>query len=228
MKIDKDFYKKHPRTCDPEDFWGQVMRTVNGEPITQEQIDMIVSSVCEGLKLSGNDRLLDLCCGNGALSDYFFNRCESGLGVDSSEYLIEVAKRHFSSGHVEYILGDIVETLKGDLEYKAFTKALCYGSIQYLPRQTVYELLKVLREKFASIDRFFIGNVPDRDFMCDFFGDNYEEGIENEHASPIGVWWTSEELGLMAEKTGWRINVSRMPKEFYASHYRFDAVLMPE
>ena len=38
------FYKEHPKTCDPEDFWGQVKRTVNGKPIPQAQIDMIVES----------------------------------------------------------------------------------------------------------------------------------------------------------------------------------------
>ena len=33
------FYKEHPKTCDPEDFWGQVKRTVN------ERYEMIFKAV---------------------------------------------------------------------------------------------------------------------------------------------------------------------------------------
>ena len=76
-----DFYKHHPKTCDPEDFWGQVMRTVEGKAVDQAQIDMIVATVVRELELSGDDLLLDLCCGNGALTTHFFSRCRGGLGV---------------------------------------------------------------------------------------------------------------------------------------------------
>lgn len=72
------FYKEHPKTCARDDFWSQVKRTVNGKPVSQDQIEMIVDAVISGLSLGMDDRLLDLCCGNGALTRYFFARCSGG------------------------------------------------------------------------------------------------------------------------------------------------------
>ena len=66
------FYKEHPKTCEPDDFWGQVMRTVNGKPVGEEQIQMIIDSVISTLEITESDVLLDLCCGNGALTDRLF------------------------------------------------------------------------------------------------------------------------------------------------------------
>ena len=36
----KDYiHKEYPKTCDPNDFFGQVKRTVNGQPISEEEIE---------------------------------------------------------------------------------------------------------------------------------------------------------------------------------------------
>ncbi len=223
------FYKEHPKTCDPEDFWGQVKRTVNGKPIPQEQIDMIVDAVCNGLELSTNDVLLDLCCGNGALTTYFFARCSGGLGVDFSEYLVEVARRYFVKRLQEdFIIQDVVEFARTYPEAKRFTKAVCYGSLQYLPKDEAYKLLILLRQRFTGLHKIFIGNVPDKKFARSFFGDRYESGIENTPAGAIGIWRTHEEFRALAEETSWRMVIRYMPKDFYWAHYRYDVILLPD
>jgi len=222
------FYKEYPKTCDPEDFWGQVKRTVNGKPIPQEQIDMIVDAVCNGLELSTNDVLLDLCCGNGALSTYFFARCSGGLGVDFSEYLVEVARRYFVKRPQEdFIIQDVLEFASTYPKPEKFTKAVCYASLQFLPKTAVHELLMLLRQRFSGLNKVFIGNVPDKQFARSFFGDRYESGIENSPAAAIGIWRTQEEFGALAEETGWCMEVRYMPKDFYWAHYRYDVVLLP-
>mgnify|MGYP003351999754 CR=1 FL=1 len=53
-------YDEHAKSCAPDDFWGQVKRTVGGQPVTPCQIDMIVGSVRKGLTLLPQDTLLDL------------------------------------------------------------------------------------------------------------------------------------------------------------------------
>lgn len=226
---DLSFYKEHPKTCDPEDFWGQVKRTVNGKPVPQEQIDMIVDAVSDGLNLSTNDVLLDLCCGNGALTTYFFARCSGGLGVDFSEYLIEVARRHFVKRPQEdFILQDVVEFARTYPVAKQFTKAVCYGSLQYLPKDEAYKLLTLLRLRFTGLNTIFIGNIPDKKFARSFFGDRYESGIEDTPAGAIGIWWTHEEFRALAEETGWLMDIRYMPKDFYWAHYRYDVILLPD
>ena len=65
---DGDFrHKEHPKTCAADDFWGQVSRTVNGVPVSQENIDIIVQAIRDGLSFSPDDVLLDIGCGNGGI-----------------------------------------------------------------------------------------------------------------------------------------------------------------
>jgi len=223
-----DFYKEYPKTCDPEDFWGQVKRTVNGKPVTQDQIDMIVEAVSNGLNLSQKDVLLDLCCGNGALTTYFFKKCNGGLGVDFSEYLIRIAKNNFiKTKNENFLLQDILKFVENHHDTERFTKAICYGSIQYLDKRSVFKLLNYISDRFYNIKSFFIGNIPDKEHMMHFFENTYEEGIEDSPASPIGVWWSKEEFAQLAKSAGWIPNFSKMQKKFYSSHYRYDVILIP-
>jgi cyclopropane fatty-acyl-phospholipid synthase-like methyltransferase len=223
------FYKEHPKNCDPDDFWGQVKRTVDGKPVSQEQIDMIVAAVTDGLDLGRDDVLLDLCCGNGALTTYFFQRCAGGVGVDFSEYLVEVAKRRFSARPEEhYVLGDALEYARSCPEPARFTRAVCYGAFMFLPAAGAAELLGALRRRFTSLGRLYIGNLPDKARMAGFYREGqYRPGMEDDPASPTGIWRTEEEFARLAAEQGWKASMRRMPPDFYAAHYRYDAVLVP-
>lgn len=223
------FYKLHPLTCARDDFWGQVKRTVNGKPVSEEQIRMIVDAGLKGLNLAPQDRLLDLCCGNGALSRYFFAACESGLGVDYSEPLIEVARENFEQApDFVFQLADVVEYAQAEPAPERFTKALCYGSFQYLGADAATALLATLRERFSGLARLFIGNLPDRERMGLFYGDRESApGIEHDPDSAIGVWRTEAEFAELARACGWSASFSRMPGGYYAAAYRYDALLTP-
>lgn len=220
-------YKEHPKTCAPDDFWGQVKRTVNGQPVSEEQIEMIVEAVCRGLSLESGDRLLDLCCGNGALTDRIFERCRGGLGVDFSEKLIETAHTYFEAPpERRYVLGDVVDYVRAEAEPERFTKILCYGSFAYLEADRAAELLRSCFEFYPDASTMFIGNCPDKAQISAFFTDNtYMPGIEDEPDSAIGIWRTKEEFGELAERAGWSATFVTMPPSFYASRYRYDVVL---
>jgi SAM-dependent methyltransferase len=220
------FYKDYPKTRDPDDFWGQVKRTVNGQPVPQEQVDLIVDAVAAGLELVKDDVFLDLCCGNGALTTYFFERCAGGLGVDFSEYLIEVARRNFIKRPQEdFLLRDILDFVNGCADPERYTKGCCYGSVAYLNDDLVRTLLSALRRRFRGLRRVFIGNIPDKRFLHSFFGEKYQPGVENDPDSPIGIWRTQDEFRALVETAGWRMEVRHMPKEYYWAHYRYDVIL---
>src|SRR5579863_3993990 len=68
-------YDAHARTVAPNGYWQQVRRTVNGKPISETQIMLIVKAITIGLSLNTADIVLDLACGNGALSSYLFDEC---------------------------------------------------------------------------------------------------------------------------------------------------------
>lgn len=221
------FYKEHPKTCSPDDFWGQVKRSVNGVPVSQDQIDMIIIAVITELELVQDDILLDLCCGNGALSALLYKRCNGGLGVDFSEYLISIANENFAAPPAEtYILQDVVEYCERPITPDRFTKAVCYGSFPFIEHERAESLLCLLNNNFPNLKRVFIGNCPDKNLLMDFYDDRtFEPGIEKEPDSPIGLWRTQEEFILLAQSCGWRASIHKMPSHYYAAHYRYDVIL---
>ena len=74
--------------------------------------------------------------------------------------------------------------------------------------------------------RVFIGNLPDAARADRFYppGKDYRDELKD-HAAQIGVWRSKSELRELASQTGWRLEIATMPKEYYATHYRFDAIL---
>lgn len=223
------FFQEHPRTRDSKDYWGQVQRTVFGKPVGEDQIRLIVDSILSGLALQPEDLLLDLCCGNGALTDRIFERCKGGLGVDYSEPLIEVARRDFEvPGQRDYRLDDAVAFVASASGGQGFTKALCYGSFMYLAAEPAERLLTSVRTGFPEIRQLMIGNLPDKSRVGDFFGaDHYRPGIEDDADAALGLWRTEDEMTDLARRCGWACAISRQPPSFYASRYRYDAVLTP-
>ena len=70
LKFDYDEYAK---TRAPEDFWGQVRRTVQGVSVSEDQINLIVDTIRSSFDVKPDDTLLDIACGNGALSHLLFD-----------------------------------------------------------------------------------------------------------------------------------------------------------
>lgn len=225
--MESDF-KEFPKTRAPDDFWGQVKRSVNGQPVSEEQIQMIVSTIKDALVFREGDRLLDLACGNGALSRYFFDDCVEVYGVDYSEVLIEVAKRYFEQPPLRrFELFDVGRYIVAEQDAQRFTKVLCYGSFPYFPEETARLVLSRLNSEFTRVERVFIGNLPDLDRYQDFYTDGLDHSAElKHHDSKIGIWRSEDEFRQLAADCGWRASIQRMPQGFYAAHYRYDVLLV--
>jgi cyclopropane fatty-acyl-phospholipid synthase-like methyltransferase len=224
--MESDF-KVYPAGLGEKDYWGQVKRTVNGTPVSEEQIQLIREAIVAnlGLKMGGEDALLDLGCGNGALSDLLFDSVSTFLGIDYSEYLITVAKRDFErSPNYRFEVADVLDYVISESTPDRFNKVLCYGCFSYFP--VAEELLTRLHERFTNVSHVFLGNLPDKARMAQFYKTGLPEEAELcSHDSKIGIWRTAEELTALAEKAGWKAKIQCMPAAFYASHYRYDVTL---
>ena len=219
-------YDEYARTRPTDDFWGQVKRTVNGVPVSDDQIKLIVDTIRSALDMQPDDTLLDLACGNGALSRHLFDSCSEYFGVDLSEHLISVAKTNFEAlpdyqfkqqGAAEYV---IAETRP-----ERFSKVLCYGSFAYFSANDAAGVLRTLFNKFNHVEKVFIGNLPDKGRAIRFYKKqpNLEE-LADCH-SPIGIWRTGDEFTQLATESGWQVKLSSMPANFFNSYYRYDALL---
>jgi cyclopropane fatty-acyl-phospholipid synthase-like methyltransferase len=226
MEYPKSDYKEYPKLLPPDDLWGQVRRTVYGKPVSDDQIQMIVESMRSGLNLTGDDRLLELGCGNGALSHFLFDGCAEYLGVDFSEYLISVAQRKFQRPGFAFTADDALHYLQAEGEPARFTKALCYAMLSYLSDQQAEALLSELAIRFTGIATLFLGNLPDRDSAHRFFPEGKDYSAElDDPSSQIGQWRSPAQLEALAARAGWVARFERMPDAFYQSHYRYNAVL---
>jgi SAM-dependent methyltransferase len=220
-------YNEYPKSLPPDDFWGQVRRTRYGKPISDEELAIIVEAIKRALDLRHGDVLLDMACGNGALSSLLFGSCRGFVGVDASEYLIEVAKANFEQlPEFEFVFRDAAQFVWEEPEPLRFTKALCYAGFQYLPRVTAERALVGLSERFTNMDTVVLGNLPDKERAHVFFGSQTGfEDILSEPTSQIGVWWSEDELREFATAAGWQTSITRMPEEIFNANYRFDARL---
>lgn len=223
----KLFYQEQAQKCDPKDFWGQVKRTVNGNPITQDQINLIEETVCTQLQFKKTDNLLDIGCGNGALSVSFFDKINSLVGVDFSEYLIAVSKENFEKApEYTFHLGDAYKFIVDYSEKEKITKALCYGTFAYFDAVTSEKMLSHLNTEYKNLTRIFIGNLPDKALADRFFykDTDYTDQLDDPK-SAIGLWRTKEEMTTLAESCGWKIQFHHMPENFHGAHYRYDVTL---
>ncbi|HXC37240.1 MAG TPA: class I SAM-dependent methyltransferase [Candidatus Acidoferrales bacterium] len=230
MIYPKSDYKEYPKTLDPDDLWGQVRRTVDGKPVSDAQIALIVAAVRDGLQFSKEDVVLDLACGNGALSSYFFDDCRSLHGVDYSPYLIEIATKRFQVPEKStFMVDDAVHYIQIEPDPGRFTKALCYGSFAYFTESDARQVLRGLRNRFGNVSRLFIGNLPDRDRAHLFYPPEKDYTSElKDHAAQIGIWRSEAEFYTLAADEGWDLTSTLMPPEYFAAHYRFDALLTPK
>lgn len=219
-------YKEYPKTLPPDDLWGQVRRTVYGRPVSEDQIQMMVGAIIAGLGLRSADMLLDIGCGNAALTARLFPFCNQCLGVDFSEYLISVANTRFASPRHSFICQDAVEYATREAEPLRFDKTLCFGMFAYLSDTSAQQLLASISRRFLNVTTVFIGNIPDPACASNFFadGDLANADLDNPQ-SQIGVWRSREQMAAMAEAAELRIRFQHMPSDFYQAHYRYNAIL---
>lgn len=223
LKFDHDAYAKLRA---PDDFWGQVRRTVNGVPVSADQINMIVNSIRSELDLKMDDTLLDIACGNGALSHLLFDSCSKYFGVDLSEYLISVAKGNFEAlPNYQFMQKGAAEYVRSEALPEKFSKVLCYGSFQYFPAADAAEVLRILYDKFSNVQSVFIGNLPDKDRAAEFYKKQPDTDELADCHSQIGIWRTHGEFSQLARDAGWNVKFSTMPAGFYCSYYRYDVRL---
>jgi SAM-dependent methyltransferase len=224
-------YEAHARSCDPTDLQSQVLRTPHGKPVGEDQVALIVNGIKKNLELESDDVLLDLCCGNGAITSHVFPACKGGVGVDFTPFLIEVAQKNFEQRPDRiFRLADVLEYVETTDECQRFTKVLCYGAFQCLIQKKAIGVLTALQKRFINVRRILLGNLPDLDCAGIFWrqelgSDPWPLEQLRRHDTPFGTWRSEREVGELAAECGWRAAFWRMPSGFYSAHFRFDATL---
>lgn len=100
--------------------------------------------------VSANDSILDIGCGNGALTYDVAKRAKKIVGIDLSEQNISFAKRKLSGKNIDYVCGDALTDLPND----KFDVILLSNVLEHIEKRV--EFLSSLKEKAPK----FLIRVP--------------------------------------------------------------------
>jgi cyclopropane fatty-acyl-phospholipid synthase-like methyltransferase len=227
-----NFWDRYPRRARSGDLLGQVGKTINGVPITEQQLRLLVENICLSLRLSHDDHLLDLCCGNGLLTRLLAEHCCSATGIDFSEPLIEAAREQSAAPNVKYLRMDVrkLEPLAVRNEQR-YTKVLCYEALAFLNLSEFDDLLTQLSRLANDAPTILFGSILDRDRIWNFFNTMRRKWFYLFHIKfrrkevGLGRWWRRQEVVQIANAHGFQCDLLDQPPQLHTAHYRFDAVL---
>jgi|MDTC01.2.fsa_nt_gb SAM-dependent methyltransferase len=224
MDKSKYDYEERAKKLEKNDYWGQVRRTVNGKAVGKDQIDLIYNQIKNNLQMKRDDNLIDIGCGNGILTNMFKEDVNTIFGIDRSKFLISVAKEKFQSQNIKYLCGEVPLVLEQIDFNNGFNKVLVYGVFSFFDNKTSNDFFNWASNN-SKIKRIFIGNSRDRSLAHKFYKRSVSESELNDFKSSMGAWRTKEYFSNIANEFKWKIEFSKMPKEYYSYEYYFDVTL---
>ena len=225
-----DFYEARVAHTAADDLLSQVGHTEGGQPIGAAQLAYITGRIAELLDLRPDDRLLDLCCGNGAITRCLAPRAGSVTAVDLTPALIATARQHAAAANVSYEVGDaLAYGLGGRPSGAPFDKVLVYAALQHFRNSQLGDLLDSISACTRSGARVVIGFVPERNRRGAFFRTPRQKLsyllrrlTGRDH---IGTWWRREDIARACRARGIACSFHEIAPVLRAANHRFDIVL---
>ena len=217
------------RSKDEQDFWGQIRRTVNGQSVSEDQILIIKNAIEAAMPRFNRKGLLDIGCGNGALTYTLKDKFKYIYEIDPSEYLISIGKKYFAeTSNINFFCGRALDCLLEleDISKESINMILFYGSMSYISTNELSRILEFASLDLPNVEVIYFGNVPDIEKSSIFFSDFLPPDLDlQDHHSAIGKWWGKEELSYFCGQYDFKVDIIRMNKDFYGHQIRFDAKL---
>jgi ubiquinone/menaquinone biosynthesis C-methylase UbiE len=194
-----------------------------------ESTKLTVSHIVSSLSIDKENMVLDMCCGNGIVTEMMADHCKNIIGIDQSEELIAEAKNNSKKNNVDYILGDVLEASKL-LNNKKFDRIYIEFSLQYFDRNRAGE--KLLREAVNLLTpsgKIFIGDIPDKKKLFKFYNTIpklfYLFTGKLRRKNPMGKFWSKRELKQLCAKFELEGTYLKQDKSLPYAWYRFDFLI---
>ncbi|NOT35755.1 MAG: methyltransferase domain-containing protein [Saprospiraceae bacterium] len=209
--------------------YKQVARIIHGKEHSEEILDKIALRVISQLELQPEDSLLDLCCGNGLLTNLISKHCRQVDAVDISSNLIRKAQDKYNSGKIQFINSDVLTYAS----YKKYDKILLYFSFQYIDTfEKGKDLIKNVIRMSNPNTRILIGDIPDIQKLSVYYPstiDRLKYHIKNQFQnSDMGKFWSPSELDSICQSL--KLKGEHIAQESWQpySNYRFDYLITLE
>ncbi|WP_336366997.1 class I SAM-dependent methyltransferase [Marinobacter sp. C2H3] len=219
-----DYYSRRVRES-RNPLW-QVGKTVNGEPVSEAQIDLIVEQISTLLSLTPSDCVLDIGAGNGLLTRRVARRCRQVTGIERNADLVREAEASSAGERIAYICGSLMTQ---DWQRLAFSKVYLYEVAQHLSYSDMAAFLARLSVALPPGGRVLIGGVPNALEQWSFYGEGqrlrqYLAALAD-GADVMGTWFHPQFFNEVARSLGLVCRIHAQPEALYTQGYRFDCVL---
>ena len=221
------FWESYPKTVDETDFLKQVEKTVGGQPISNQQFQLIVSDIRQRLELNEADVVLDLCCGNGLITKEIATVCREVVGIDFSRSLLDVANKHHCPENVHYECASVLELDRTPIVSSGpFNKVLMYEALQHFRQRDLVEILSNVLPLTGERPIILLGSVPDAARKWNFY-DTYRRQLVYllrtlTSREAIGTWWDESHIHATCEQLNLRCEFCEQSRDLHTAHYRFD------
>lgn len=222
-----------------DDLFLQVGKTVARQPIPHEVFDSMVERIIARLEIGREDRLLDMCCGNGLVSYELARVAGHVTGIDFADHLIRAAVQFKSSPNIDYRVGDVtlpISQLLGDAFGQIGVgdlprKFLMNDALAYFDPGTLATILGNVRDVCGDGPfRFLLTGVPNEALKWNFY-DTPERRMrhkENVRAGDdtndgLGRWWDAGEVEAICARQGLEVHIENQPDGI--SNYRMDVLI---
>lgn len=230
MKDWQHFWNTRPAEIAETEFLKQVGKTVGGTPISKERFEALVSGVIQRLCIQPQDKVLDLCCGNGLITARIASKCKRIIGVDYSEPLIQVARKHHQPENASYYCASVLELPNESLKAEQpFDKVYMYEALQHFKPGDLSTILKTVDALTTPAALVLLASVPDNAKLWNFYNtperraDYYERKKNGTEA--IGTWWEQDFVRSTCTEQGFHCEFLDQNPTLHTAHYRFDLLL---
>jgi ubiquinone/menaquinone biosynthesis C-methylase UbiE len=201
----------------------------------QYDFNKIAEDIISKVHFEPNDVVLDLCCGNAALARLISRSCKEIHGVDHSEKLIFSAKKIKEKENISNLHLHLSDAMNIDKLFQEdfFDKSYCYFSFQYFSKKKRELLLEKLSRITKPNGLIFIGDIPDKNRMWNFYESKrkfYREKISRmiqfkEGECDLGWWIDPKEIMDWCAKNKLEVSILPQKKDMPHAHYRFDVLI---
>jgi len=219
------FWTERSKNIQYQDDQTQVLRTYNGEPISNELWQFTLAVMEKHIQPQQSDIVLELCCGNALISRFLSSKVNKIYAVDISIDLLNTTDRGLYP-NIQFIHSDI-RCL--DFEAEKFDKIVFYAGVQYLTHGEAVILLEQLSHWLKPKGLLFIGDIPDSSKRWTFYNNAsrksvYFDNIKN-NTDVVGTWFEKEFFEHLTPYTNFQCSafIEQHPSFIY-SHFRFDYI----
>ncbi|MCL0058161.1 class I SAM-dependent methyltransferase [Dehalococcoidia bacterium] len=198
-------------------------------------IELIAKTIIDTLKINQTDRVLDLCCGNGLITNIVAKHCQEIHGVDFSGILIETANKENKSQNVHYYLKNVLK-IDELFQETSFDKVYCYFAFQHLNYEDGEKLVGLTARVVKQNGLILIGDIPDKRKKLAYYNtDTLRKWINFIRAEVIrqvfrkedifGWWWSPDQIKGVCKKLKLKCEFPEQDKKLPHAHYRFDVLI---